>query len=235
VVLPSDDRCGRTLSDFGSSSSNPPLLNHYRREGCIFLLFAAQVVVAEITSGSGYLIGGIQHGNGHVATYYTQLLSLSLSLSLSCGQMVSSGRDQRQIEIRVRVIPQRLLSSRSVATREQGRYKLELLSLLLSAHLFALPFSSTPDTTPAINLKQYHEGRNTTMSLLWLIQELMRVEQIRYAEQHPPLYSQIHEPLLPSQRAIHPNIDIIPTTVLTSAESSYNREHIQPQYLQSNG
>jgi hypothetical protein len=129
-----------------------PYLTHYRREGCIFLLFATQVVVAEITSGSGYLTGGIRYGNGHVATCYTQLLSLSLS----CGQIVSFGRDQRQIEIRVRVILPRLLPSRSVSTREPGRYKLKLLSLLLTAHLFTLPFSSTPDPTPAINPKQYH-------------------------------------------------------------------------------
>jgi hypothetical protein len=59
----------------------------------------------------------------------------------------------------------------------------------------------------------------------------MHVQQIRYAEQHPPLYSQINEPLSPSQRAVYPNIDIVPTTVLASAESSYNQEHIQPQYL----
>jgi hypothetical protein len=70
--------------------------------------------------------------------------------------MVSSGGNQRQIAIRVRVILPRLLSSRSVSTREPGRYKLELLSLLLTANLFTLPFSSTHDPTPAINLKQYH-------------------------------------------------------------------------------
>jgi hypothetical protein len=73
------------------------------------------------------------------------------------------------------------------------------------------------------------------MSPLWLIQELMRIQQIRYAERHPPLYSQIHERLSPSQHAVYPSIDIIPTTVLTSAESSYNQEHIQSQYFQSNG
>jgi hypothetical protein len=73
------------------------------------------------------------------------------------------------------------------------------------------------------------------MSLLWLIQELMPVQQIHYAKQHPPLYSQIHEPLSPSQRVIYPSIHTIPTTVLTSAESSYNREHIRAQYLQSSG
>jgi hypothetical protein len=73
------------------------------------------------------------------------------------------------------------------------------------------------------------------MSLLWLIQELMRVQQIHYAEQHPTLYSQIYEPLSPSQSAVYPSINTIPITVLTSAESSYNQEHIQPQYLQSNG
>jgi hypothetical protein len=73
------------------------------------------------------------------------------------------------------------------------------------------------------------------MSLLWLIQELMRIQQIRYSEQHPPLYSQIHEPLSPSQRVVYPSIHIIPTMVLTPAESSYNRERIRPQYLQSSG
>jgi hypothetical protein len=62
------------------------------------------------------------------------------SYSLSCGQMVSSGRDQRNIEIRVRVILPRLVSSRSVSTRRPGRYKLELFSL--SSLLTYSPFPS---------------------------------------------------------------------------------------------
>jgi len=153
LVLPSDDRCERTPSDFGASSSYLPLLNSLSSRRLHLLAFR--------NSGRrrrDHLRLRLPDRRNTVRkrTCCHLLYPVTLSLSLSCGQIVSFGRDQRQIEIRVRVILPRLLPSRSVSTREPGRYKLKLLSLLLTAHLFTLPFSSTPDPTPAINPKQYH-------------------------------------------------------------------------------
>jgi hypothetical protein len=85
----------------------------------------------------------------------------SYSLSLSFGRMASSVRDQRQIEIQVRANLPRLISSRSA----QRRYR-EPLSLLLAPNPFTLTFPSTPNLNLAIDLKEYHKGRNTMMSLL---------------------------------------------------------------------
>jgi hypothetical protein len=63
-----------------------PYLTHRRCKGCIFLLSAARVVVAEITSGCGYLTGGIRCETA-------MLPHIIPSYSRSCGQIVSSSRD----------------------------------------------------------------------------------------------------------------------------------------------
>jgi hypothetical protein len=140
LALPSDDRCKGTLRDLGNSSSNLPLLNSSSSRKLHLLAFRSS---GRRRRDHPRLQLPDRRNTVRKRPCCHILYPVSLSLSLSCGQIVSSGGNQRQIAIRVRVILPRLLSSRSVSTREPGRYKLELLSLLLTTNLFTLPFSST--------------------------------------------------------------------------------------------
>jgi len=131
-----------------------PYLTHHRRESCIFLLFAAQVVVAEITPGSSYLTGGIRYGNGHVATYYTQLVSLSLSLSLLWSNSLFWWKPTTDCDTGKSHSPTFVIISQCL---HQGARTLQARASFSSPHYQPIhPALLLNDPTPAINLKQYH-------------------------------------------------------------------------------
>jgi hypothetical protein len=68
-----------------------PYSAHHRRKGCMIFLFPTQSIVIEIIS-VGYLAEGYTAGKPPCRhTLY------AVTLSLSFGQIVSSGRDPRQI------------------------------------------------------------------------------------------------------------------------------------------
>jgi hypothetical protein len=146
LILPSDDRCKGTLHNPGASSSNPLLINSSSSLGLHHLDFRSSV-----HRRRDHIRLRLPGGRNTVRK--RPCCHTLYPVTLSPSQIVSSSRDQRQIEIQIRGILPRLLSA---SIREQGRSKPKLLSPLLTANLLTLPFPSTPVPTPTINLKEYH-------------------------------------------------------------------------------